>query len=313
MSTLKKIAKLIVNSNYRQMLLMEHGFYNRLSDEAYLKKKYRLVFGKEPDLDSPRTFNEKLQWLKLYDRDPVYKILVDKYAVKGYIAEHFGDEYVIPTIGAWDNADDIDFDSLPERFVLKCNHNSGKGVIVCRGKEGLDIKKTRKELREALRQDFYMKVREWPYKDVPRKIICEEFLHDAVSSDGNDELRDYKFFCFNGKVRVFKIDFDRFIVHRANYYNREGELLPFGEAIYPPDQNAKLTIPDELDEMIALSEKIAGDHPFVRVDLYNVNGKIYFSEFTLYPFSGMGKFIPEDWDEKLGEWLVLPEYKRPSA
>lgn len=309
MSILSNGAKLLFNSNFRQIFLMERGFNKRLTDEEYLKKLFRLVLGRELDLTAPRTFNEKLQWLKLFDRDPIYTTLVDKYAVKEYVKNHFGPEYVVPTIGVWEDPDSIDFNALPDRFVLKCNHNSGDGVVVCRGKESLDAEKTRRKLRAALRQDFYSKVREWPYKDVPRKIICEEYLHDAFSSDGEEELRDYKFFCFNGKVRFFKIDFDRFIGHKANYFDREGKLLPFGEVVCPPDYNRDIPIPKELDEMIALAERIAGEHPFVRVDLYNTGGRIYFSEFTLYPNSGFGRFDPAEWDEILGGWLELPERK----
>lgn len=309
MSIVSKGIEFITNKKYRQINLMNRGFYNGLSDEEYLKKRFELLFGYELDLSDPKTFNEKLQWLKLYDRDPVYTTLVDKHAAKGFISELLGPEYVVPEIGVWERAEDIDFDKLPERFVLKCTHNSGKGVIVCRDKKGLDRKKAVRELRAALDQDFYSTVREWPYKRVPHRIICEEYLHSSVSSNGEEELRDYKFFCFNGRVRVFKIDFDRFIEHRANYYDREGRLLRFGETVCPPNYDAELAIPEDLDEMIAIAEKTAGTHPFVRVDLYNVGGRILFSEFTLYPNSGFGRFEPEEWDGILGSWLELPERK----
>lgn len=309
MSIVSKGIRLLTDKSYRRINLMNRGFYRGLGDEEFIREKFRLIMGRELDLDSPQTFNEKIQWLKLYDRDPEYTVLADKFAVKRYIERKLGAEFVVPNLGVWESADDIDFDKLPERFVLKCNHNSGRSVIICRNKAELDEQKARRELNSALKEDYYQKDREWPYKDIPRKIICEEYLSDSVSSKGDEELRDYKFFCFGGRVRIFKIDFDRFVEHRANYYDREGKLLPFGEVVCPPDLGVELPIPKELDKMISIAEELAAGRPFVRVDLYNVGGRIYFSEYTLYPNSGFGRFVPGEWDRILGGWLELPERK----
>ena len=274
-----------------------------MSDEEYLKKLFYASMGKTLNLDNPQTFNEKLQWLKLYNRKPEYTTMVDKYEVREYIAQKLGTEYLIPLLGVWDTPDEIDFNKLPDRFVLKCNHNSGLGMYICQDKSKMDVGQVKKELWKGLKQDYYLTGREWPYKNVKRKIIAEKYMED----DAVHELRDYKFFCFNGRCKCFKVDFNRFVEHRANYYDPQGHLLDFGEKICPPDRTKNIVLPENLAEMISLAEKLSVGFPFLRVDLYDVNGKIYFGELTFFPASGFGEFTSEEWDERLGSWIKLPK------
>ena len=287
---------------------MSYGFYDRVDDKKFIQKKYELIFRKQLNLDEPITFNEKLQWLKLYDRNPLYSRLVDKYLVKEFVSETLGPDYTIPTLGVWKKAEDIDFIDLPNRFVLKCNHNSGMGMYICKDKSQLvdkDFSNIIKNLNKGLSENFYLKGREWPYKNVDRLIIAEQYLEDIKTKD----LRDYKFFCFNGKVRFFKIDFDRFIDHRANYYDPEGNIMDICEDICPPNREAKIDLPKSLGKMVECAETLAKGIPFVRVDFYDVNDHIYFGEMTFFPASGFGLFSPRDWDEKIGKMLVLPTEK----
>ena len=297
----EKLKKYCADSSYRFVVNAALGLYNSMPDRDYLERKFEALMGAPLHLDAPQTFNEKLQWLKLYDRRPEYTMMVDKYRVREYITQKIGAEYLIPLLGVWDSPDEIDFAALPEQFVLKCNHNSGLGMCICKDKSTLDLRKVRRELRKGLRQDYYLPGREWPYKDVPRKIIAEQYMIDTEVN----ELRDYKFFCFRGEVKCFKVDFDRFIDHRANYFDPNGNPMPFGEVVCPPKPDKQLVLPENLDEMIALAEKLSGDVPFLRADFYNVQGRIYFGELTFFPASGMGKFIPEEWDTVLGRWLQL--------
>ena len=219
----EKLKKYCADSSYRFVVNAALGLYNSMPDRDYLERKFEALMGTPLHLDAPQTFNEKLQWLKLYDRKPEYTRMVDKYRVREYITQKIGAEYLIPLLGVWDSPDEIDFAALPEQFVLKCNHNSGLGMCICKDKSTLDLRKVRRELRKGLRQDYYLPGREWPYKDVPRKIIAEKYM---IDNDVN-ELRDYKFFCFRGEVKCFKVDFDRFIDHRANYFDPNGNPMPF--------------------------------------------------------------------------------------
>lgn len=274
----------------------------RMSDTAYLKLIYWLIFGRKLDLKNPQTFNEKLQWLKLNNRKTEYTTMVDKYEVKKYIAEKIGEEYVIPTLGVWDNFDDIDFDLLPNQFVLKCTHDSG-GLVICKDKSKFDIAMAREKINQALTRRFYYFGREWPYKEVKPRIIAEKYMVDKSVS----ELRDYKFFCFGGVCKCLKVDFDRFVEHRANYYDPQGNLLDLGEKICPPNKDKVIVLPDNKEKMLQLAEKLSTNIPFLRVDFYDVNGKIYFGELTFFPASGWGEFTDEKWDYKLGEWVKLPD------
>lgn len=421
-----------------------------LPDKIYLSLKYLNAFGRFPNWKNPQTFTEKLQWLKLYNRKPEYTTMVDKYAVKEFVANIIGEEYIIPTLGVWDKPEDIDWDSLPNQFVLKTTHGGGgEGVVICKDKASFNRKEAIRLLNESLNTDLYVIGREWPYKDVPKRIIAEKFMAPEKSPDSvlksselldykffcfdgeprflyisdspshslaflntdwtltdfgrddyhplnkipekpenleemlaiarklsagiphvrvdlynidkhiyfgeltlytgsgyipfnpkeydeklgdlltlpnatgggkyliingvitelkteYDELKDYKFFCFNGKVRFFKVDFGRFVEHHANYYSPEGELLEFGEQGLEPDPNYPIELPNNLKEMITLAEKLSANEPFIRVDLFNVNGKIFFGELTFYPASGMGRFTPDKSDLEIGNYLQIP-------
>lgn len=279
------------------------------NDALYLKLLYFFEMrGKILHLKNPKSFNEKLQWLKIYDYKPEYTKLVDKLAVKDYVESRIGNKLIIPTLSVWDSVEEIDWDSLPNQFVLKTTHGGGGcGVIVCTDKTKLDKIKAKKKLKESMHTDTGQTYRERPYLNVPRKILAEKYIAEQIinNSETKADLPDYKFFCFNGKVKFFKIDFGRFVEHHANYYLPNGDLLPFGEVSCKPDPNHMVNMPNNLSEMIHLSETLSANYKFLRVDLYNVNGKIYFGEFTLYPAAGMGAFTPEEWDEKLGRMLVL--------
>lgn len=279
------------------------------NDALYLKLLYFFEMrGKILHLKNPKSFNEKLQWLKIYDYKPEYTKLVDKLAVKDYVESRIGNKLIIPTFAVWDSVEEIDWDSLPNQFVLKTTHDGGGcGVIVCTDKTKFDRIKAKKKLKQSMHTNTGQMYREKPYLNVPRKILAEKYIAKHVINNSETEagLQDYKFFCFNGKVKFFKIDFGRFIEHHANYYSPNGDLLPFGEAACKPDPNHVENMPNNLSEMISLAEMLSTNYKFLRVDLYNVNGKIYFGEFTFYPAAGMGAFIPEEWDWKLGNMLVL--------
>ena len=280
-----------------------------LPDAIYLKLLYRFKMGHRLDLKNPQTFTEKIQWLKLYNRKPEYTTMVDKYAVKQYVANIIGEEYIIPTLDVWDRPEDIDWDSLPNQFVLKTTHGGGGGgVVICRDKGTFDTISALAKLKESMASDIYSGLREWPYKNVPKRIIAEKFMAPEKSpfpALKSSELLDYKFFCFNGKVKFFKVDFGRFVEHHANYYSTEGELLGFGEQGLDPDPNYPIELPKNLKEMIALAEKLSVNVPFLRVDLFNVNGNIYFGELTFYPASGMLPWTSEEADKEIGIYLKL--------
>ena len=271
-----------------------------ISDKLYLKMQYRLVMGKRLDLNNPITFNEKLQWLKLYDRNPQYTTMVDKYEVKKYIADKIGEQYVIPTLGVWERFDEIDFDTLPDQFVLKCTHDSG-GLVICRDKTKFDKEAAKAKIEKSLSRNFFYYGREWPYKNVKPRIVAEKYMVD----DTEKELRDYKFFCFGGVCKCMKVDFDRFIEHRANYYDTDGNLLDFGEAICPPNPSKNIVLPKNKEKMIQLAEELSANIPFLRVDFYDVNGDIYFGELTFFPATGLGSFTDDEWDNKLGSWIEI--------
>ena len=276
-----------------------------IPDRIYLQIVYFRHFKKFIDFDNPKTFNEKIQWLKLNYRKEEYTNLVDKYRVKQYITKLIGEEYVIPTLGVWKNVDDIDFKSLPEKFVLKCNNDSG-GIVICKNKKDFDEVKAKSFLKERLKNNGYWYGREWPYKNVKPCIIAEKYMEDSISKD----LKDYKFFCFNGSMEFFDIDIDRFIEHRSNYYDRNGNFLPFGKTYCPPDYTKKIEMPKNLDKMIELAETISHNTVLSRIDFYEIDGQVYFGEITFYPGSGFSPFTDEKWDYKLGDMLYLPNIKK---
>lgn len=295
---MKKISYYITHPQHTFAAVLSH-FGSFLPDELYLKLQFRAQMGKKLNLENPKTFNEKLQWLKLHDRKPQYTIMVDKYLAKKYIADKIGEEYIIPTLGVWNSADDIDFGQLPEQFVLKCNHNSG-GLVICTDKSKLNITKAKEKLSKALKKNFFPMGREWPYKDVQRKIIAEKFMVD----ESGTELKDYKIFCFNGKAEYVEVDFNRFVEHKLNPYDFDWNPLNFCDTS-KNDYTANIPKPKRLEEMKRIAEELSKDIPFLRVDFYSIFDKIYVGELTLYPGSGWIQFDPKSTDEKYGKLLKL--------
>lgn len=305
MGYLKKIARFVADPEVRYDVLAGRGLLKHMSDERYLKKIYRLKMGKELDLENPLTYTEKLQWLKLYDHRPVYTRMVDKYEVKKYVAEKIGEEYVIPLLGVWDRAEDIDFESLPQKFVLKTTHDSG-GIVVCKGKASLNIPETRERLKKLAARDYYGFKREWPYKNVKPRIIAEAYMEDSRYR----ELRDYKFFTFGGEPKVLYIAQGRGKGEPtvADFFDMDFNHLPFtidhDTAPVPPEK------PACFEEMKRLAALLSQGTPQLRVDFYEVDGRVYFGEMTFFHCSGMSPFHPERWDRIFGDWVELPEKKK---
>lgn len=300
---LSMLKKFFRDPNVRLIYLSKMGFTHHISDYRYLNMKYKSVFGKELNIVLPVTFNEKLQWLKLYDRKPEYTIMVDKYRVREYIAEKIGPQYLIPLIGVWDSPEEIDFEALPNRFAMKCNHNSGLGMCICTDKSKLDIKKVKKDLSRGLKEDYYLSGREWPYKDVPRKIIAEQFMK---SDEGG--LTDYKIHCFNGVPRVILVCKDRFTKTglTEDFFSAQWEHLNTRRPKHP-NASQPISRPEELSQMLSFAQVLSQDIPFLRVDFYIIEHQIYFSELTFFPASGFERFVPDEWDRIMGDWLALPE------
>ena len=274
-------------------------------DELYLKSYYKKVFGVELDLSNPQSFSEKLQWLKLYDRNPRYIDYVDKAKVKEIIGNLLGIEYVVPTLGIWSKFDEIDFDKLPSKFVLKCTHDSG-GVVICTKKDEFDVALARRKINSSLKQNYFYRGREWPYKNVVPKIIAEEYLE---CEDG--DLRDYKLMCFNGVVKCTFVCSDRFSQNGLNvtFFDNNWNRLPFGRKGHAQSKEV-IERPLCLEQMIRFAEIIAKDIPFLRVDFYEIRGRLYFGEATFYPASGLEQFEPNEYDLILGSMLDLPAKAR---
>jgi len=276
--------------------------FSFLPDKPYLSLLFRIKFKRKLNWNDPKTFNEKLQWLKLYDRKPEYTTMVDKYEAKRYVAGIIGEEYVIPTLGVWDSADDIDFDALPNQFVLKCTHDSG-GLVICKDKSSLDIPKAIKKLNRSLRRNFYRDGREWPYKNVKPRIIAEKYMEDIKTG----ELRDYKFFCFNGEVKLLFIATERGSEDsetKFDFYDMNFNHLDIRNG--HPNSTENIDKPINFEKMKKLSAMLSKGIPHVRIDFYEVNGEVKFGEMTFFHWSGFIPFEPEEWDIKLGSWLELP-------
>ena len=294
--------KLLTDSDYRFLFWADRGKYNHLCDEEYLIKRYKATMGKELNLQHPSTFNEKLQWLKLYDRNPLYTDLVDKIEVKKHVANKIGEEYIIPTLGVWNAPEEIDFDSLPEQFVLKCNHNSGLGMCICKDKSKLNISKVRKALRKGLQEDKYYIGREWPYKNVKRRILAEKYIEDK-----SGVLDDYKFFCFNGIADNVMIVTDRATpVSKFYHFSKDWHLLKYNRRGRSLPDDYTMFKPKNMSKMFQLAEELSVGFPEVRVDLYNVNGKIYFGEYTFFNESGFESGFDYQSDKHLGDLIILP-------
>lgn len=273
----------------------DRGCLNWLSDSIYLFIVYWAYTGRKLNLKNPKTYNEKLQWLKLYDRRPEYSIYVDKYAVRSYVADKVGEKYLIPIYGVYNGIDEINWDSLPDQFVLKCTHGSGSNII-CSDKSKLDIDSVKKQLRKWMKKNWYWFGREWPYKNVKPRIICEKYLQDNIT--------DYKFMCFSGKPLLVQIHCDRYENHTLDFYNCNWEKTEIRRNT--PTASNPIPKPKCFEEMLWIAEKLSEDEIHVRIDLYEVNGRVYFSEKTLYSASGFTSFAKQEYDEYLGKLIKLP-------
>lgn len=272
-------------------------------DKLYLKWHFKVMTGRKLNLKNPVLFQEKLQWLKYYYRNPLYTQLVDKYNVRSWVAEKIGEEYLVPLYGVYENFDEIDFDTLPNEFVLKCTHDSGS-VVICKDKQTFDVQSAQKVLEEGLaRKQFYLS-REWPYKNVKPRMICEKYLRD----DNMENAPDYKFFCFDGEVKCFLVNSGRNSEAglKTNYYTPNWDYIPMREDKYP-NNPLKDNCPKNFQEMMNLAKILSEGMPHVRVDFNYVNDKIYFGEMTFFHGGGRLMFEPESYNELFGSWLTLPE------
>lgn len=301
---IKTLIKMITNKDWRFRFLADRGLLGNVPAEKFVKIRYRTEIGKELNLDNPKTYTEKLQWLKLYDHDPKYTTMVDKYEVKKYVAEKIGKEYVIPLLGVWDDVDKIDFDQLPDQFVLKTTHDSG-GIVVCKDKESFDIKAAKNKLKHFLRRKYYAYNREWPYKNVKPRVIAEKYMEDTKCQ----ELRDYKFFTFAGVPKILYIAQGRGKKQQtvADFfdmdYNHLDICIDHDMADVLPEK------PVNFEKMKVLASELSKGTPQLRVDFYEVDGRVYFGEMTFFHCSGLAPFRPEEWDKIFGSWVVLPEKK----
>ena len=272
-------------------------------DKLYLQMMYYFKTGKKLDLRNPQTFGDKIQWLKLYNRREEYRTIADKFAVKEYVSKIIGDNYIIPTLGVWDKPEDVDFDSLPRQFVLKTTHGGGNcGVIICKDKTTLDKTAVIFQLKKSMKQNIYRTLREWQYKHIRPRIIAEQYL-----SDGRGELRDYKFYCFNGEPMYCQVMNGRREKMTVDFYDMEWLHMPFsGFGKNYPHADIENPIPVNFLEMRRISRLLSKGNPFMRIDLYECNKKLFFGEMTLFPASGMGSFLPQDWNQIMGNLIILP-------
>ena len=298
---MNKIKKYIKNPKLILLYLMHMKLFNYIPDKLFLKIKYRLLMGKKLNLLNPQTFNEKLQWLKLYDRKNIYTTMVDKYEAKKYVADIIGKEYIIPTLGIYDKFNDINFDELPNQFVIKCTHDSG-GISICRNKMDFDIERTRKKINKCLRKNYYYIGREWPYKNIEPRIIIEKYMED----EKNKSIRDYKFFCFNGEPKIMYISegLENHATARMSFYDMDFKLVSckrrdYKLLEYTPER------PKTFEEMKEFAAILSKNIPHLRVDFYEINVKLYFGELTFFTCDGMISFEDEDWNKLLGSYIDI--------
>ena len=283
-------------------------FFDFVPDKIYLKMRFYVTLGKCVDLQNPKTYNEKLQWLKLNYYNPDCVTAVDKYLSKQYVADKIGERYVVPLYGVWEHFDEIDFESLPEQFVLKTTHDCG-GVVVCKNKNDFDREKAKIFLENHLKQKYFKQCREWPYKHVKPRIIAEKYMRDS-DIQIEEGLTDYKFFCFNGEPKAMFIATDRAkagVETKFDFFDMKFNHLPFTNG--HPNADKVINKPKNFELMIELSKKLSADFPHVRVDFYESEGNIYFGELTFFHWAGFVKFEPEEWDVTFGSWIKLPESK----
>ena len=300
----KKLKRLVTDQEFRFHILQNMGVYNLVPDKLYLKRFFRAHMHQKLDWNHLQTFNQKLQWLKLYDRRPEYRRMADKLEAKDYVAERIGREHIIPTIAVWDRIDQIDFDALPDQFVLKCTHDSG-GVVICNDKAHFDVLSAKKKLEKSLKRKYFHYGREWPYKGLKPRIMAEQYMCDGAYD--KDNLTDYKIFCFDGEPQFVMTVRDRSkgkgqSLHR--WYNMDWELqdldLDYRNEIKEPEPR-----PQQLDQMLQFARELSAGLKHLRVDLYVINGHIYFGELTFYHMSGCERFEPASWDHRLGGYIQL--------
>ena len=272
-----------------------------IPDKLYLKLMYRFRVGKKLDLKNPKTFNEKLQWLKLYDRKDEYTDMVDKYAAKKYVADKIGEEYIIPTIGVWNNPNEIDFDALPNQFVLKATHDSG-GIIICKDKKLLNETMAKKKLSKIMKRNYFYVGREWPYKNVKPRVIAEKYMEDSSEC----ALKDYKILCFNGEPQYIEVHIGRFQDHICNIYTTDWKYVNVAMGM-KNDSSITIEKPLQLSEMLECAKKLSAGIPQVRIDFYIVKDKVYFGEMTFFDESGFGKMEPDSFDFEFGKLIKLPD------
>lgn len=308
MSIASKIKTVIKKPKVILQKIMALKVARLIPDEVALKIHYRLQLGEKLSLNSPKTFNEKIQWLKINNRKPEYTAMVDKYAVKKIIADIIGEEYIIPTIaGPFERFEDIDFDVLPDQFVIKCTHDSA-GLVICRDKSKLDKEAAKVKIENSLKNNFYWRYREWVYKDIKPQIIVEKYMEDNSPSKTSNALVDYKFFTFNGETKFLYISegMENQITAQMAFFDLEGNMMPFKRLDYNGFKVAP-QMPDQLDKMVEISDLLAKKigAPFLRVDLYEINGQIYFGEVTFYPHAGFIPIEPREYDKVLGDMMTL--------
>ena len=289
--------------------LILEKFNYLIPTEPYIKLLFRVRMGYKLHLNAPRTFNEKLQWLKLYGNKPEYTNMVDKAKVKEYVRSIIGEKYIIPTIAIWNLPEEIDFDNLPNQFVLKTTDGGGSvGVIVCDDKTKINRKETIQKLRKALKQNIWAELRERPYKDIKKRILAEQYLSDDTTSVKGD-LNDYKFYCFNGRVTYCEVITGRHTNKQIDFFDLNWNHMPFTfEGRKFADNEVKK--PECYDEMIEVAGKLCKNLPYSRIDMYVVHGAVYFGEITFFPASGFRGFTPKEWNIKLGDMIQLPNVNK---
>ena len=309
-SVTRVIKKIITNPRSIVCYMNTLGLLNYLPEVTCIKLLWWAKTGRRLNLSNPSGFNEKLQWLKAFDHCPEYSDYVDKVRVRDYVKKTVGEKYLVPLLGLWDNPEQICFDSLPDQFVLKCNHNSGAGMCICRDKSRINVRNVRDELRKGLNKKNYYESREWPYKNVVPKILCEPLIIDHDPKNTTGTLIDYKFYCFNGEPKFLYVGTDDISSGakgelKLSFFDLDWKTPPFYRADHRPI-SIIVEKPERFDEMISVAKELSKGIPFVRIDLYWVNKQVYFSEMTFFPGGGYGFFSPKEWEEELGSWISLP-------
>lgn len=302
---MKKIREYLKNPYKTVLFLANHNCLNWVSDENYAKLTYRAKLGRKLDLNNPVTFNEKIQWLKLYDRNPEYSGFVDKYESKNIVKDLVGEEFVVPLLGVYDSFDEIDFDVLPNQFVIKTTHDSG-GYVIVRDKSELNVAEAKKKIESSQKRNYYKYSREWPYNNVKPRIIIEEYI---VGKDG-EEMKDFKLFCFNGEFKFgFIISGRSQKVLKMKYFDKDFNFIPVKQGGDKYIMDESIPKPKSFDKMVELTKTLTKGFPFVRMDFIEVDDRLYVGEFTLYHWGGTMPFEPGEWDRKFGEFIELPTQK----